>query len=82
MCVGWDLCFPCVVNKNEVCMISCENLENLSVASEPGLQMIFAFNILKPVGGLDGDFDNCTICFISITKKIKYNRNISGKYDD
>ena len=44
--------------------------------------MIIAFNILKPVGGLVGDFDNCTICFISTTKKVKYNRNISGKSDD
>lgn len=30
---------------------------------------MFAFNILKPVGGLVGDFDNFTICFTSITKK-------------
>ena len=44
--------------------------------------MIIACNILKPVGGFVGDFDNCTICFISITKKVKYNRNISGKSED
>ena len=42
----------------------------------------FHLGILKPVGGLVGDFDNCMICFIPITKTVKYNRNISGKSDD
>ena len=31
--------------------------------------MIIACNILKTVDGLVGDFDNCMICLILITKK-------------